>query len=29
MPLKGLETGQILPDGDSDGFYYALLHKKA
>lgn len=29
MPLEGLETGQILPDGDSDGFYYALLHKKA
>jgi 16S rRNA (cytosine967-C5)-methyltransferase len=29
MPLEGLETGQILPDGDSDGFYYALLRRKA
>jgi 16S rRNA (cytosine967-C5)-methyltransferase len=27
LPLAGLADGQILPGADSDGFYYALLHK--
>jgi 16S rRNA (cytosine967-C5)-methyltransferase len=28
LPLTGFPTGQILPDADTDGFYYALLHKR-
>jgi 16S rRNA (cytosine967-C5)-methyltransferase len=28
LPLAGFPTGQILPDADTDGFYYALLHKR-
>ena len=28
LPLSGIGTGQILPDADSDGFFYALLHKR-
>ena len=27
MPLAGLGDGQILPESDTDGFYYALLQK--
>ena len=28
LSLSGVATGQILPDADSDGFFYALLHKR-
>ncbi len=28
LSLSGIATGQILPDADSDGFFYALLHKR-
>ena len=27
VPLAGLEDGQILPGGDTDGYFYALLKK--
>ena len=27
VPLAGLVDGQILPGAETDGFYYALLHK--
>ena len=26
-PLERLESGQILPNADEDGFYYALLQR--
>ena len=28
VPLAGLEGGQLLPDAQHDGFFYALLEKK-
>jgi 16S rRNA (cytosine967-C5)-methyltransferase len=28
LPLPAIENGQILPGATSDGFYYALLHKR-
>ena len=28
LSLSDIATGQILPDADSDGFFYALLHKQ-
>lgn len=28
LPLPDIPLGQILPDADTDGFYYALLHKR-
>ena len=27
VPLAGLANGQLLPDTEHDGFYYALLGK--
>jgi 16S rRNA (cytosine967-C5)-methyltransferase len=27
LPLAGLEGGQLLPDAQHDGFFYALLEK--
>jgi 16S rRNA (cytosine967-C5)-methyltransferase len=27
LPLAGLEEGQLLPDVQHDGFFYALLEK--
>jgi len=29
LPVPGLAEGQILPSADSDGFYYALLARRA
>lgn len=29
LPVPGTEKGQILPNDQHDGFYYALLHKQA
>ncbi len=28
LPLPGLGDGQLLPDGEHDGFFYALLEKR-
>ena len=29
VAAPGIEAGQLLPDADHDGFYYALLQKNA